>query len=145
MNSHLVILKKAYIKAILSGQKTIESRFTLTKRVYFGRVLAGDKLFLKESSGPVCAVATAASVKNFTGLTPERISELKEKYNLLILGSNQYWQGRMDCKFGLLVLLKDTRAIKPVLIGKRDWRAWVVLTEKENFGLLEPHKGKIAQ
>jgi len=36
-----------------------------------------------------------------------------------------------------LVWLKDVRTIEPVRIHKKDWRAWVVLTEKENFGLLK--------
>jgi len=136
-NCHLVILKKPYLDAILEGRKQIESRFTKTRRHAFGRVLPGDKLFLKESSGPVCATATVAAVKNFGSLTTEKILELKQRYNDDIQGSNEHWQSKMDSKFGFLVWLKDVRAIEPVRIGKRDWRAWVVLTEKENFGLLK--------
>lgn len=136
MAHHLVILKKPYLDLILAGEKTLESRFTRTKRPPFGQVAAGDTLFLKESSGPVCAVATAAAVKNFAGLTPKQITAIKQQYNRLIKGADDYWQGKADCKFGLLVWLKDVRPIEPVRIPKRDWRGWVVLTEKENFGLL---------
>ena len=59
--------------------------------------------------------------------------------NLLwhIIDYFEYWQKKADCKFGFLVWLKDVRAIEPVRIHKTDWRAWVVLTEKENFGLLK--------
>jgi len=56
-NYHLVILKKPYLDAILSGRKRIESRFTRTKRYAFGRVLPGDELFLKVSSEHIGAVA----------------------------------------------------------------------------------------
>jgi len=136
---HLVILKKPYLEAILEGYKTIESRFGKTRQAYFGQVLAGDKLFLKQSSGPVCATATVAAVKTIENLTPQKIIELKERYNQLIRGSNEYWRSRADCKFGVLVWLKDVRAIEPVRICKKDWRAWVVLTEKENFGLIEKY------
>jgi len=139
-NCHLVILKKPYLDAILEGRKQIESRFTKTRRYAFGRVLPGDRLFLKESSGPVCAIATVTGVKNFENLTPEKILELKKRYNNDIAGSDQYWQSKMDSKFALLVWLKDARAIEPVRIHKKDWRAWVVLTEKENFGLLKKNK-----
>ena len=135
-NYHLVILKKQYLDLILSGEKTLESRFTRTKRPPFGQVRIGDTLFLKVSSGPVCAVATAGAVKEFTELTPKQITTIKQRYNRLIKGIEQYWQGKADCKFGLLVWLKDVRPIEPVRICKRDWRGWVVLTEKENFGLL---------
>ena len=136
-NYHLVILKKSYLDAILSGRKRIESRFTKTRRYAFGRVLPGDKLFLKVSSGPVCAVATVAAVKNFENLTPKQILELKQRYNHYIVGSEEYWRSKMNCRFGFLVWLKDVRAVEPVRIRKKDWRAWVVLTEKENFGLLK--------
>ena len=136
-NYHLAILKKPYLEAILAGRKQIESRFTRTKRAHLGRVLPGDRLFLKESAGPVCAVATVAAVKNFQNLTPKQIIELKQEYNRQICGSDEYWQSKADCKFGLLVWLEEIHPMEPVRIGKKDWRAWVVLTEKENFGLLK--------
>ena len=136
-NNHLVILKKPYLEAILDGRKQIESRFSKTRRHAFGRVLPGDKLFLKVSSGPACAVATAAAVKNFENLTPKQIIEIKRQYNRDIGGSNEYWQSRINCRFGFLVWLKDIKPIGPMRINKKDWRAWVVLTEKENFGLLK--------
>ena len=144
-NYHLVILKKPYLEAILDGSKTIESRFTMTRRAHFGRVLPGDKLFLKESSGPVCAVATASVVKNFENLTPQQIIEIKQQYNHHIRGSDEYWRSKADCRFGLLVWLKDVEPIEPVRIRKRDWRGWVVLTEKENFGLLKNGKARITR
>lgn len=132
---HLVILKKPYLDLILAGEKTVESRFTRTKRPPFGKVASGDTLFLKESSGSVRAVATAAAVKNFAELTPEQITAIKQQYNQLIKGAEQYWRDKADCRFGLLVWLEDVQPIKPLRISKKDWRGWVVLTEKENFGL----------
>jgi hypothetical protein len=134
---HLVILKKPYLDAILDGRKRVESRFSKSNFYTSVGVTAGDKLFLKLSSGPVCAVATAATVGNFENLTPEKMSEIKEQYNHLIGGDDEYWQKKADCKFGFLVRLKDVKAIEPIQIHKKDWRAWVVLTEQENFGLLK--------
>ena len=134
---HLVILKKPYLAAILAGRKRIESRFTKTRRSPFGQVCVGDKLLFKQSGGPVCARATVAAVKNFENLTPEQIIKLKERYNRHIGGGSEYWQSRADCAYGFLVWLDDIKRIEPVRIRKKDWRAWVVLTEKENFGLLK--------
>lgn len=136
-NYHLVILKKPYLDAILEGRKRVESRFTKTKRPAFGRVFASDKLFLKVSSGPVCARAAVTAVKNFENLTPKQIIRIKHRYNHDIKGSDEYWHSKMDSRFGFLVWLTDVRPIEPVRINKKDWRAWVVLTEKENFGLLK--------
>ncbi len=136
-NYHLVILKKPYLDAILEGHKQIESRLTKTRHGAFGRVLVGDTLFLKVSSGPVCATATVTAVKNFENLTPGQIIEIKQPYNHYIKGSDEYWDSKMDCRFGFLAWLGDVKPIEPVRIHKKDWRAWVVLTEKENFGLLK--------
>jgi ASC-1-like (ASCH) protein len=143
INYHLVILKKPYLDAILVGQKRIESRFTNAKRYSFGRVLVGDKLFLKQSCGPVCATAIAAAVKYFENLTPKQIIEIKQQYNHYIIGSDEYWGRKSYCRFGFLVWLGDVKSIEPVRINKKDWRAWVVLTEKENFGLLKTAPAKI--
>ncbi len=136
-NYHLVILKKPYLEKILDGSKKVELRLTKTKHHGFGKVSAGDKLFLKESSGFVCAKASVEKVKNFENLTPEKILELKQKYNHLIGGDNEHWLSKMDSKFAFLVWLKDVKAINPVKIDKKDWRAWVILSERENFGLFQ--------
>jgi hypothetical protein len=131
-----VILKKPYLDAILAGRKKIESRFTKGRQYACGRVSAGDKLFLKESSGPVRATAKVKGVRNFENLTPNRIIEIKQQYNQHILGSDEYWLSRNDCGSGFLVWLEEVKSISPVRINKKDWRAWVVLTEENNFGLL---------
>ncbi len=135
LNYHLVILKKPYLDKILNGTKKVELRLTKTKHHGFGKVSADDELFLKASSGFVCAKASVEKVENYENLTPEKILELKQQYNHLIGGGDEYWQSKMDSKFGFLVWLKGVRTINPVKINKKDWRAWVVLSERENFGL----------
>ena len=135
-SSHLVILKKPYLNMILDGRKRIELRLHKTRRPAFGRVWAGDKLFLKVSSGPVCATATAETVKSFEDLTPEKLLDIKHLYNHDIGGPDEYWQSKKDCKFCFLVWLKDVKPINPVRIDKKDWRACVVLKEGKDFGLL---------
>lgn len=138
-NNHLIILKQPYLDAILEGRKKVELRLTKTKHHGFGRIFAGDRLFIKESSGPVRVTAIVETVKNYQNLTPERILKIKKRYNSQIMASDEYWNSKMDCKFGFLVWLKDVKTIEPVRIPKKDWRAWVVLSENENFGLLKSH------
>ncbi len=83
------------------------------------------------------AKATVCGVKRFENLTAKQIGQLEEEYNHLICGDKEYWEGRRGCHFGVLVWLRDVRRIESVWIAKRDWRAWVVLTEREDFGLLK--------
>jgi len=135
-NCHLVILKKPYLDAILSGKKKVESRFSKSRRNFLNSIKAGDLLFLKQSSGPVCATARIEKAKLFENLTAKKILEIKQQFNGLICGDEDFWQSALDCRFATLVKLTDVKRIEPVRINKKDWRAWVVLTEKENFGLL---------
>jgi len=135
-NCHLVILKKPYLDAILSGKKKVESRFSKSRRNFLNSIKAGDLLFLKQSSGPVCATARIEKAKLFENLTAKKILEIKQQFNSLICGDEDFWQSALDCRFATLVKLTDVKRIEPVRINKKDWRAWVVLTEKENFGLL---------
>ena len=136
-NSHLVIMKKLYLDAILTGRKTIESRFMKTKCAPLGKIVTGDRLFFKVSSGPVCATGRAGKVMDFENLTPKRIERFKRTYNDRIVGCEDYWAEKSGSKWGVLVWLEEAKAIEPVWIDKKDWRAWVVLTAEKNFGLLD--------
>jgi ASC-1-like (ASCH) protein len=141
-NTHLVILKKQCLDDILSGKKTIESRLWQNKKASYGLINTGDKLFLKQSSGPVCATAQISAVKLYNNLTPEQILEIKKEYNDRIMGSDEYWQSKADCKYGVLIWLCNIKPIKPVMINKKDWRAWVVLGPGADYGLLKLTEGK---
>ncbi len=137
MNYHLVILKKPYLDLILAGEKTVELRLTRAKRPACGRVLCEDRLFLKQSGGPVCGLAMVRDVEYYEDLTPERIRQIKQQYNSQIRGDDAVWESLMDRQSGFLVWLSDVRRIEPVQINKKDWRAWVVLTWENDFGLLK--------
>ena len=131
-----MILRRPYLDEILAGRKRVESRFTRSRRAPFGCISVGDRLFLKVSSGPVCATASVKKVLEFENLSPGKMKQLKAKYNSLILGGEDYWADKRESKYGVLVWLGGIELIEPVRIDKRDWRAWVVLDGKEDFGLL---------
>lgn len=44
---HLVILKQKYFEMVLSGEKTIESRWSMNKCAPYGKVGVGDTIWLK--------------------------------------------------------------------------------------------------
>jgi len=76
------------------------------------------------------------AVKTYENLTPQKIAELKNLYNNKVLGADEYWNWKQNSKFAIFAWLENVKQIPPVYIDKKDWRAWVVLTEKQNFGLL---------
>ena len=134
-NCHLVILKESYIKAILQGRKTIESRFYKTRKIPFDNIAAGDILFLKPVSGLVSATAIACKVTQFSNLTAADMLNLKKKYNKYICADDSYWQAKANSKYACLIHLASAKKIIPARINKKDRRAWVMLTKKENFNL----------
>jgi ASC-1-like (ASCH) protein len=135
-NTHLVILKKCYLDKIIEGSKPVELRLLKTACQPYGSVAIGDKLFLKQSSGPVCATAEISSFQEYNNLTPEKISKLKAVYNHLVFGTDEYWAEKSESKFAVFVWMKNVKPIKPMMIKKLDWRAWVVLKPGNDFGLL---------
>ncbi len=135
-NLHLAILKKHYLDKILDGSKKIELRLLKSAVPPFGCVSVGDTLVLKQSCGPVCAVAQIAALKQISNLNPAKIAQLKAQYNHLIGGDDEFWKFKSDCKFAVLCWLKNVKSIAPVWIYKKDWRAWVVLKKPNDFGLL---------
>ena len=134
--SHLLVLKRPYLDAIFDGRKTIESRFMRINRAPFGKVAPGDKLFFKIVSGPVCAKGRVQKVMSFDNLTPQRMQQIKRTYNDRIVADDQYWDDKRDCKRGVLIWLNRIKPTDAVMINKKDWRAWVVLTPEADFGLL---------
>lgn len=135
-NFHLAILKKPYLDKILNGSKKIELRLTKTAVPPFGSIDNEDIIFLKESSGPVCAVAQVAEIKQLSNLDPNKINDLKKQYNHLICGEDAFWQFKSDCKFAVLLWLNNIKRIEPVRIYKKDWRAWVILKKHNDYGLI---------
>lgn len=127
---HVAILKPGYIRAILDGRKTIESRLTKTMQPPHGRVACGERLFLKASGGPFMATAIAGRVSSFEDLLPSGIRKLRRRYGQAIGGDDAYWEMKKDSRFATLVELKS---VEPIAVGPSYkvayMKAWYVLDE----------------
>jgi hypothetical protein len=133
---HLVVIKRRLLDAILKGDKTIECRLMKGRCAPFRRVVPEDRLFFKVSSGPVCAVARVAKVKDMEDLTTVQIRELQRKYNAAILGPPDYWRTKWNSRYAVLIWLSDVQEIAARQIDKRDRSPWVVLSKERCYGLL---------
>ena len=132
---HLAILKKRYIQAILSGQKTMESRFSKTRKPPYNCINTGDTIYLKQSAGAVLATATAGQVVQFENLTPDKIQQISQNYNHEILAEADYYIQKQHSRYATLIQLLNVRPIDPRKINKKDWHAWTILTRQRNFSL----------
>lgn len=127
MTHHLAILKPRYVRYLLAGKKTIECRFSRTRRPPFRRVRPGDTLWIKLSGGLVVAKATVHQVVYFHPLTTDTFRKLHRQYGRRIQADKHFYADHRNASFASVISLQRISALKPFRILKRDRRAWVVL------------------
>lgn len=127
---HVAILHRRYLHAVLAGRKRIEARLSLSRTPPFGRVHAGQTIWLKESSGPVRAVAIAARVLSLEALTPDAVARLRDRYDALIRAEPAFWAAKAHARYATFIWLDavtpiDALPAPPRRPGSR--AAWLVM------------------
>lgn len=129
---HVAIMKKSWglLPRILSGQKTIESRWYQSRRLPWGKIAANDVVYFKNSGNPVTVKAVVENVLSFSGLTPEKIKNILNEYAQDIgIEKNkerQFFALCKDKKYCLLIFLKNPERVQPFEI------------DKTGFGMMSP-------
>lgn len=79
---HIAIMKKSWhlLPKILTGEKTIESRWYKTRSEAWGKVKAGDTIYFKDSGEPVNLKAGVVKVLEFENLTPQKVKKVLKRY-----------------------------------------------------------------
>jgi len=121
-----------YIEMMLSGRKTIDSKFSYRRTAPYMKIKPGDLIYLKESSGPIRGRVTVGRVVNEELRDPEHVMTflapfkkelgLPDESTLMVI-----WRDRMNKKYVCQwTMLNPERAYNPVTIIKRDMRSWIV-------------------
>ena len=128
MTEHIAILShKSVLDKILSGEKTVESRFSRVKSLPFGQVAVGDTVYFKLSGGPVLGKARIAAVQEYDNLTPALVESLAKRYQSQLAISVDFLARKLESKFASLLFLEDVQAC-PAWNYKQDGRSgWIVL------------------
>lgn len=126
---HLAIFKGEAGEKILSGEKTIESRFSKVKNPPFGIVSSGDLVYIKPSGKDIIGEFRVKKVIFFDGLDLSDLSHLRNLYGKELAAGEGYWEKNKNARYGTLIFIGDcTRFItSPIKIKKSDLRGWVVL------------------
>lgn len=129
MTKHLAIFKGNAGEDILSGKKTIESRFSKKKSVPFLQISADDLVYIKPSGKDIIGQFRVKKVIFFDGLEPGDFREIKEKYGKALSVDDNYWDYRETAKYGTLIFIGEVDAFltSPIKFPKKDLRGWVVL------------------
>lgn len=142
MTDHLVILRKFWLDRVLAGRKSVEFRSSDQRRAPWGRVDAGDRLWLKYSGGLVAATALVDDV--FTdqtrGFTRSAfLQEFLTGYDTTIeyeLAGDTDWTARvLDDRYLTAVAMPGARALASGIdvshLRGKSQTAWQVLTAGE--------------
>ncbi len=133
---HVAIMKLSWhlLPKILSGEKTLESRWYNTKHAPWDRIQPGETVYFKDSGKPVTIKATVQRVLQFDELTPEKVQELLAKHEK-DAGIPQekralFYDFFKNKKYCILVFLKNPHAIQPFYINKKGFgmmSAWITV------------------
>lgn len=125
---HVAVMAEPYLSYILSGVKTVESRFSARRFAPYGRVHDGDMILFKAVSGPIVGAAIVASVRQFE-LDEESWKDAQSS-SAALCADEAFWDARRNASFAVLMDLQTVRRLDPVRFHKRDRRGWVVLCER---------------
>ncbi len=126
---HLAIFRGEAGEAILSGKKTIESRFSRVKNPPFGVISGGDLVYIKPSGKDIIGQFRVKKVFFFDGLDASDLSDLRKRYEKELVVGEDYWEKHKNARFATLIFIGDSSRFitSPIKFPKKDLRGWVVL------------------
>lgn len=123
---HVAIFSEPYLSLVLSGAKTVESRFSRNRCAPFGEVASGDIILIKQVAGPIRGVVLARQAWSYK-LTSQPLGRLRQRFGDGIKADDAFWEAQADAEYATLIELEFPAAIEPIAIEKRDRRGWVAL------------------
>ncbi|WP_092025543.1 ASCH domain-containing protein [Bradyrhizobium sp. OK095] len=127
---HLAIFSEPFLSKVLSGEKTIESRFSRNRCAPYGEIGDGDIILIKQVAGPICGIALARRTW-FYDLVSEPIDRIRGRFGWGIGGDDAFWAARTDALYATLIELDLAAFVAPVSCEKRDRRGWVSLRSRQ--------------
>ncbi len=133
---HIAIMKKSWglIPKIISGEKTVESRWYQTRRAPWHTIIPGDTVWFKDSGEKVTAKAIVSDVKEYVFDTVDDIVPVLEEHGKDICLENvnpHTWVS--NPRYGILIFLKDVEEVQePFGISKKGFgisSAWMVVSD----------------
>ena len=124
---HLAVMVQPYLKYIIEGKKTVESRFSERRIAPYGNVNIDDIILLKKTGGPIVGICQISNIWYYPLDTRSWQKIRSEFYQMLCAQDPEFWNQRKSARFATLMSLKNVLNILPVRYSKKDRRGWVVL------------------
>lgn len=127
-STHIAIVKEEYLRALLDGRKSVESRLSKTRRAPWGCVRVGDTVYFRAGGMSPVARARVRAVWSFEGLTPGRVGEIRKAFGDRVCADEAYWQSKIHAKYGVLMEVDEVCEVSESPPHARLYgNAWVVL------------------
>lgn len=124
---HLAVFVEPYLRFILDGKKTVESRFSVNRIAPYEKVRKGDIIILKRSSGPVVGLCEVSDVW-FYRLDPKSWNDIKKEFTQSLCAQDpEFWSTRKHASYATLMKVRHVEEIGPIRWTKKDRRGWIVL------------------
>ncbi|MFH0961209.1 MAG: hypothetical protein V1820_00830 [archaeon] len=130
-----------FLPRILSGAKTIESRWYSTRRAPFGKISAGESVYFKNSGEPVTVRAEVSKVIEFEDISPENVRSILSEYGKGIGLSEKeipfFEKSVSGKKYCVLIFLEAVRPCPPFGVDKTGFgtmSAWISAEKLKKTG-----------
>lgn len=139
---HIAIMRPEwrFIEKIVTGQKSIESRWYKRKYPPWGRIQPGECIYFKNAGEPIIARAEVEKVLYFSNLTPESVRTILESYGkedgIAAEQLPAFYERFNDKTYCMLIYLKNAQRIQPFAIDKRGFgmqAAWLCVENTVNI------------
>lgn len=126
---HLAVFTEPFLTLLLTGEKSMESRFSSNKVPPFERVNKGDIVFLKKSGGEVFGYFIAGRANYYSAPSESKLARIKENFSRAIASHfvNDFWKIRERAKYISLINVDLVIELEPFKIDKKDRTAWSTL------------------
>jgi len=112
---------------ILTGKKTIESRWYKSKYPPWDKISAGQTVYFKDSGDPVTVKTEVDRVLQFANLTPTKVRQILKEYatsdGLGIDDIPKFYEMFKDKNYCIIIFLKNPQRIEPFEIDKSGFGA----------------------
>ncbi len=140
MKKHLAILTRPAIKAVISGEKTVEIRFSKKKISPFGEVNTGDIVYMKPPGEDLTGQFEVTKVIMLDGIDQTDWDWIKDQFmEKMSLGSvaeaKNYFKIHQGSKYATIMFIGSVEQFitSPIRIIKRDLRGWLVIDEEKHL------------
>ncbi len=129
---HLAVCVEPFLRYVLEGRKTVESRFSAIRCAAYGRIQSGDVVLLKRSGGPVVGICETGETWCYTLDRASWHTIRKEFAEALCAEDDEFWRSREDASYATLMRVRRVWPIGPIPWEKRDRRGWVIVQAGSN-------------